>query len=122
AKGLEEEVERGIRIPVGRGFAGRIVAEMRPIVLPNVDHADVLNPLLREKGIKSLLGAPLVADGEPLGVIHVGTLTPRTFTDADVELLELVADRVAVALQRATIHENLVRLEARERNFVALAS
>ena len=26
AKGLEEEVERGIRIPIGRGFAGRIAA------------------------------------------------------------------------------------------------
>src|SRR3954464_10919908 len=26
AKGLEEEVERGVRIPVGGGFAGRIAA------------------------------------------------------------------------------------------------
>ena len=30
AKGLEEEVERGVRIPVGKGFAGRIAAERRP--------------------------------------------------------------------------------------------
>src|SRR3954464_393698 len=27
AKGIEEEVERGVRIPVGKGFAGRIAAE-----------------------------------------------------------------------------------------------
>jgi signal transduction histidine kinase len=122
AKGLEEEVERGLRIPVGKGFAGRIVAERRSILLPDVDHADVLNPLLREKGIKTLLGAPLVVDGELLGVIHVGTLTPRDFTPSDIELLELVAERVAVALQRAMVHQELVRLEARERSFIALAS
>src|SRR5947207_15202919 len=33
ARGLEEEVERDVRIPVGKGFAGRIVAERRPIVI-----------------------------------------------------------------------------------------
>src|ERR687887_720573 len=123
AKGLEEEVERGVRIPVGKGFAGRIFAERRTILLPDVDHADVLNPLLREKGIKTLLGAPLVADdGQVIGVIHVGTLKPRVFTTADIELLELVAERVAIALQRAIVHEELVRLEARERTFIAHAS
>ena len=40
-----------------------------------VDHADVLNPILREKGIKSLLGAPLLVSDSVLGVIHVGTLS-----------------------------------------------
>jgi transcriptional regulator with GAF, ATPase, and Fis domain len=30
AKGLEEEVEQGVRIPIGRGFAGRVAAERRP--------------------------------------------------------------------------------------------
>ena len=33
ASGLEEEVSQGVRIPVGRGFAGRIAAERRPVIL-----------------------------------------------------------------------------------------
>ena len=33
AKGIEEEVERGVRIPVGKGFAGRIAAERKPVAL-----------------------------------------------------------------------------------------
>jgi signal transduction protein with GAF and PtsI domain len=33
AAGLEEEVRQGVRIPVGRGFAGRIAAEHHPVVL-----------------------------------------------------------------------------------------
>ena len=60
AVGIEEEVEQGVRIPVGGGFAGRIAAERRPILLPNVDRAHVLNPILYEKGIKTLLGVPLI--------------------------------------------------------------
>ena len=56
ALGIEEEVEQGVRIPVGGGFAGRIAAEKRPVVLDDVDHAHVLNPILRAKGIKSMFG------------------------------------------------------------------
>ena len=122
AKGLEEEVERGVRIPVGKGFAGRIAASRSPVVLDDVDHADVLNPLLREKGIKSLLGVPLVAHDEVLGVLHVGTLKPRRFGDTDVELLEIAAQRVAIAIDRSLAHEEVVRLTHLQRDFIALAA
>jgi signal transduction histidine kinase len=122
AKGVEEEVEAGVRIPMGKGFAGRIAAIRQPVSLPDVDHSDVLNPILREKGIKSLLGAPLMSHDKVLGVIHVGTLAPREFTRDDVELLELVAQRVAQGLERALVHEQLVHVEELQRRFVALAS
>jgi K+-sensing histidine kinase KdpD len=122
AVGLEEEVERGIRIPVGAGFAGRIAAERHPIVLDDVDHADVLNPILHERGVKSLLGAPLIASDKVLGVIHVGTLEPRLFTPDDQELLELVASRAALAIEKARIHEETIRLDQLKLNFVAVAS
>ena len=80
AKGIEEEVEQGVRIPVGRGFAGRIAAERSAITIDDVDHADILNPILREKGIRSLLGVPLLVEGRVIGVLHVGTLTRAIFT------------------------------------------
>jgi signal transduction histidine kinase len=122
AVGLEEEIERGLRIPIGRGFAGRIAAEGQPIVLEDVNHADIYNPLLREKGIKSLLGAPLFARGDPIGVVHVGTLQPRTFTPEDVRLLQLVAERAGLAIQRARLYEDLLRLDRLKLDFVAVAS
>ena len=122
AKGLEEEVERGVRIPIGRGFAGRIAAERQPVVIDDVDHSYVLNPILREKGVKSLLGAPLLAGNRVLGVIHVGTLAPRRFVHSDVELLQVVAHRVALAVDRALAHEQIVQLTEIQRDFIALAA
>jgi signal transduction histidine kinase len=120
--GLDQEVEPGVRVPVGRGFAGRIAAERRPIVLPDVDHADVLNPVLQEKGVKSLVGVPLVAHDRVVGVLHVGTLAPRTFTDGDIELLQLVAERAALAIEKARLHDETLRLDEMKLNFVAIAS
>ena len=104
ARGLEAEVRQGVRIPLGHGFAGRIAAEKRPVSLDHVDHTTVLNPILWQKGIRSLLGVPMLAGGSVIGVLHVGTLSPREFTDADAELLQQVADRVALAT-RARISE-----------------
>ena len=95
ARGLEEEVRQGVRIPLGTGFAGRIAAERRPVVLDRVDATTVANPILWEKGIKCMLGVPLVAGGTLVGVLHVGSFTQRTFDDNAVMLLELVADKVA---------------------------
>jgi phosphoserine phosphatase RsbU/P len=99
ASGLEEEVRQGVRIPLGRGFAGRIAAEGHPVIIDDVDHTKVINPLLLDKGIRSLMGAPLLADGTVIGVLHVGTLSPRIFTSEDTDLLQLAADRAAVAVQ-----------------------
>ena len=122
AKGIEEEVDQGVRIAVGKGFAGRIADQRRPVILDDVDHADVLNPILREKGVKSMLGVPLITHGDILGVLHVGTLVHRTFTPEDVDLLEVVAARAAIAIDRSLAHEQVVRMTELQRDFVALAA
>jgi sigma-B regulation protein RsbU (phosphoserine phosphatase) len=99
ASGLEEEVAHGVRIPLGQGFAGRIAAEQRPVILDHVDHSNVLNPILLQKGIRSLVGVPLLISGAAIGVLHVGTVHDRVFTTDDAALLQLAADRAALAVQ-----------------------
>jgi phosphoserine phosphatase RsbU/P len=121
AAGLEEEVRQGVRIPVGRGFAGRIAAERRPVILDDVDHSDVLNPILRTKGVRSMVGVPMVAGGRVIGVLHIGSLTPRQFIGDDIELLQLAADRAAVALQSIMAQADRVAAEALQRSLVPSA-
>jgi serine phosphatase RsbU (regulator of sigma subunit) len=104
ARGIEEEVRQGVRIPLGRGFAGRIAATRAPLAIDRVDSSTVANPILFHKGIRSMLGVPLLAGDEVLGVLHVGTLRRRGFTAADARLLQSVADRAALAV-RAQLSE-----------------
>ncbi|MEU8111214.1 GAF domain-containing SpoIIE family protein phosphatase [Micromonospora sp. NPDC048947] len=99
AKGLEEEVRRGFRIRVGRGFAGRVAATRAPVTIYNVRPDDVVNPILLATGIRALLGVPMLVNGNLVGVLHVGSLALRRFGPDDVQLLQLVADRASLAGQ-----------------------
>jgi anti-sigma regulatory factor (Ser/Thr protein kinase)/putative methionine-R-sulfoxide reductase with GAF domain len=117
AKGIEEEVEQGVRIQIGRGFAGRIAKERVAIFIADVDHADIMNPILRQKRIRSLLGVPLIVEGDLIGVLHVGSLVPRTFDLRDLSVLELAAARAAPAIERGRL---LIALEREHRNAVMM--
>lgn len=121
ARGLEEEVRQNVRIPLGGGFAGRVAAGRRPVILDHVDHSNVLNPILTQKGIRSLIGVPLLASGNVIGVLHVGTLRPRQFTAADAELLQLAADRAAAAVQALTWRTDRAAVTALHRSLVPQA-
>jgi serine phosphatase RsbU (regulator of sigma subunit) len=121
AAGLEEEVRQGVRIPVGKGFAGRIAAGHQPVILNQVDHTTVLNPILWAKGIRALAGVPLIAGGKVIGVLHVGSLIPREFTSDDIELLQLAADRAAIAVQSLMMREARTAATALQRSLLPSA-
>ena len=121
ARGLEEEVEAGKRVPLGRGFAGRVAAERRPVYIPDVSQADIVNPMLAEKGLRSLLGVPLLVEGRLLGVLHCGTMQARVFNDQDERTLQLLADRVSLAIEQSRLYEN-ERAAGRRLEFLAQAS
>jgi signal transduction histidine kinase/GAF domain-containing protein len=121
ARGLEEEVEARVRVPVGKGFAGRVAATRRPVFIPDVRRAEVVNPLLVKRGLISLLGVPLVAEGRLLGVLHVGSTRARTFTEDDERTLQLVSDRIALAIEQSRLYES-ERAASRRLEFLSEAS
>lgn len=102
ARGIEAEVRQGVRVPVGKGFAGRVAARRRPMVVDDVSTSVVLNPLIKAAGLRSLLGVPLITGGAAVGVLHVGTRRLRRFTDDDMSLLQMVGDRIALAVRAST--------------------
>ena len=53
-----------------------------------------------------------------IGVLHVGSLTPRVFTDEDAELLQLAADRAATSIERARLFHQRGVVEALQQSLV----
>jgi PAS domain S-box-containing protein len=102
AHGPEEALAGRVRVPRGQGVAGRILEAQEPLIVDDMAEADPVNPFLREH-IRSLLGVPLRVNSRAIGVLHVGTLAPHRFGAQDLYWLQLVADRVALALDHARL-------------------
>ncbi len=98
------------RIAFGEYFTGIVAAERRPMLEQDPRLHHVADPAMREAGVTSLMGVPLMVDGELAGVLSVGATAPRRFTSDDLGMLRLAADRVALALDRAHIYEREHRI------------
>jgi PAS domain S-box-containing protein len=101
-----------LRVPVGRGFAGRVAEQAEPVVLDDLSQIDVVGELLAIE-VRSAAGVPLQAE-TLLGVLDVGSRRLRHFGDAEIELLRLAADRIARAIERDRLFE--LERAARERS------
>ena len=121
ASGLEEEVRQGVRIPLGAGFAGRVAAERKPLILDRVDDHTVVNPILWTKGITSIMGVPMIVGGRVIGVMHVGSTTGRRFADEDAALLQVAADRAATAVWAMQARTDRIAAGALQRSLLPSA-
>jgi signal transduction histidine kinase len=104
-RGPEEAVLGKVQVPMGQGVAGTIAATRRPLFVENLQSVPVANPFLREH-FHSLLGVPLLSEGQLIGVIHIDSVRPRQFGIEERQLLEATAERIALAISRARLFEN----------------
>lgn len=109
-RGIERESWDQVAVPYGASIAGGIAAKGRPMVVDDLSKVEVYSPVLKSR-VHSLAGVPLLLDRKVLGVLHIGCFRPRKFTDDEVELLEMVAARIASALDRSAAYERLRRAE-----------
>ena len=103
--GIDVPLENLMHIPVGKGFAGRIAEAGRPVFLEELAAEELVSPVLRTMAPASVVGVPLIVDDETIGVVHVGSESPRAFSPVDVDLLERAADRMARGISHSRIFE-----------------
>ncbi|MDQ1459806.1 MAG: hypothetical protein QOI08_1290, partial [Actinomycetota bacterium] len=103
--GLDAEIEHAVAIPLGEGMAGRVAVQRAPLLAPDLSEIELVSPVLRERGINSLVAIPLIVEDRVIGVVHAGSVAFAQFVEDDARLLELIADRIALAINQAALHE-----------------
>jgi signal transduction histidine kinase len=110
-RGLEPALASRFNGPVGTGFAGRIAKTGRPLVVLDArKHALIRAPELRQ-AFRSLWGVPLVVKGKVTGVLHLDFAREYSCLPREMKLLEAVAERCAMALEKAQLMEALAQRE-----------
>lgn len=113
AAGFEHEIDEQFSIELGQGFTGRIAETGEPGILPDLSQSSgLLNPLLREHA-QALWGVPLKTLDRVIGVLVIGFKRPYQWLPTERELLGAIADRSALAIDRARIMDALREREMR---------
>jgi PAS domain S-box-containing protein len=105
AVGLGPEADHATPIPIGKGLAGRVAATRAPMLVPDLAKVELVSPMLRERGVNSVVAIPLIVEDRLLGVLHAGSAAYAQFVEDDARLLELIADRIALAINQAALYE-----------------
>lgn len=114
SEGGKRMLERGHRLRVGvEGIVGFVAAERRPRIALDVGTDAVYfdNPDLPDT--RSEIAIPLVAQHKLIGVLDVQSTEPQAFHQSDLDILQTLADQIAVAIEnvrlitasQALIHE-----------------
>lgn len=93
SSGLGPDASQIVVVPQGRGLIGGVAASREIAVFPDAP-LDAAVP----RGTASLVAAPLIAEGNVLGVLELGMTQRREFNENELRLLQLVADRTAIAI------------------------
>ncbi len=121
SSGLGRRWRGATHVRVGSGFAGRVAAERRPVVLDQVDEKSVVNPILRDSGVRRLLGVPVDGSRGLVGVLHVGSLSDRSFSADDTARLEQLATGIGRRLSEQSKYDAYVAALVFQRSLLPAA-
>ena len=111
----ESEIGQGVRIPLD--YFGSILTDVKPGIPRIVTQIDEENtgPQIENKlvveGVHSYMNVPLIAHGELIGSLNLGSTAPGLFSPVTIEIATEIADMLAVAIH----NQQLFEAEQRER-------
>jgi sigma-B regulation protein RsbU (phosphoserine phosphatase) len=105
--GHPREMVRDLRIKVGEGIVGRAAQTRHSVLVHDVKDDPGYIPSL--ESIRSELAVPLIFKGRLIGVIDLEAASPDFFIDSHVSLLELLASRMAFAIENARLYRRTLR-------------
>ncbi len=101
--GLPPEMLEVVKtIPVGKGIAGQVIAQGRPVTVCNLqtDTSGVARPGAKQTGVGGALCVPLRHGDKIAGTFGVGTLRQYQYTEEETRALEEIARHIGEWLNR----------------------
>jgi GAF domain-containing protein len=96
-----------------KGVARTIIETGEPMLIPDTLTYPDINPVVVERGIRSVLGVPVMSRGELLGVLYVNHRQPHVYTENDVRLVSALANQAGATIANVSLFTQVS--EARDR-------
>jgi signal transduction histidine kinase/DNA-binding response OmpR family regulator len=124
---VDTELLTTFSLRIGEGLAGRAFAERRPMWVRDLHDPDAAltytsadtERVVRTKAMRAPLAVPIISQGKAYGVLVAGFYDVHDFTAKEVQLLSVLGDQTAIALENARLY---AETERRRREAEALAA
>ena len=115
--GPEGPMPANLRLCRGEGAAGRVLSELKPLVISDVRKSSEFvaprdgRPEWSASGQNALgyVGFPLVSRGKVIGVLSLVTTKYRDFSAGEIAFLQAICGAAAVSIDNALIHQEIQR-------------
>jgi two-component sensor histidine kinase len=109
--GLAQAAVGVASLAAGEGITGWTIAHGQPVAAADAlaDPRFKLLPEAEETTLRSLLAVPLTVEGRTIGAMNVQTHEIHPYADDEVELLSLIGNLAAGALEKAALHDRMKR-------------
>ena len=105
-----EEYFRDHPITINRGsLTGRTALEGKIVHIPDAldDPEYTMAELMRLDPFRTMLGVPLLREGDSIGVLTLTRATVRPFTEKQIELVSTFADQAVIAIENVRLFDEI---------------
>jgi len=97
----------------GEGVVGKAI-ELRKILVSKVDEFPPSNlvPLLKEQGIQTIVGIPLLQKGKIIGAISLLSHSHRNLSEREINLLESIANQIGLNLENVRLFSETLKAKS----------
>jgi len=108
---LSEEYKRKPNIKVEQSLSGQVVKTKKPMVVFDVrlEERYAYRDLAIKESLSSMISVPMVVKDKVIGIINVYTQDPHEFTQEEINVLQMVANQAAIAVENTKLMEETLK-------------
>ncbi len=100
-----------VRLPPGEGLSGRVIASGQPLLIADVVEIEQLGGRTFGEGQpRSIVAVPIMLGEKVIGMLSAQSYRPNVYTEEDQQVLSILANQAAVAIQNGRLFAETRRL------------
>ncbi len=108
---LSEDYKRKPNVKTDNSLTGSVIKTKKPLVVYDVRDEEkyAYRDLAVKEGLTSMVAVPMIVKEKAIGVINVYTMEPHRFNDEELNVLQMVANQAAVAVENTKLMEEALK-------------